>query len=76
MGEVLDLGVLCGFVEKSGAWYAYKGDKIGQGKANAAKFLEDNPQVSQTIEKDIRNHMLSSSLPLPSASEEAELEDA
>ena len=76
MGEVLDLGVLCGFVEKSGAWYAYKGDKIGQGKANAAKFLEDNPQVAQTIERDIRNHMLSSSLPLPSASEEAELEDA
>ncbi|HVL00981.1 MAG TPA: recombinase RecA [Dongiaceae bacterium] len=76
MGEVLDLGVLCGMVEKSGAWYAYKGDKIGQGKANAAKFLEDNQAIAQTIEKDIRNHMLSANLPLPSTSEEAELEDA
>jgi recombination protein RecA len=78
MGEVLDLGVLCGLVEKSGAWYAYKGDKIGQGKANAAKFLEDNPAVAQEIEREIRNQMLNSSthLPLPSASEEDVLEDA
>ena len=78
MGEVLDLGVLCGLVEKSGAWYAYKGDKIGQGKANAAKFLEDNPTLAQEIEREIRNQMLNSSvhLPLPSASEEDVLEDA
>lgn len=76
MGEVLDLGVLCGLVEKSGAWYAYKGDKIGQGKANAAKFLEDNAPIAQEIERDIRNQMLSSGVYLPSASEEDVLEDA
>jgi recombination protein RecA len=42
-GEIIDLGVLTA-VEKSGAWYAYQGNKIGQGKANAAKFLADNPE--------------------------------
>jgi len=76
MGEVLDLGVLCGLVEKSGAWYAYKGDKIGQGKANAAKFLEDNAPIAQEIEREIRNQMLTSGAHLPSASEEDVLEDA
>jgi len=76
MGEVLDLGVLCGLVEKSGAWYAYKGDKIGQGKANAAKFLEDNAPIAQEIEREIRNQMLTSGAHLPSASEEEVLEDA
>ncbi|MAR91091.1 MAG: recombinase RecA [Pseudomonadales bacterium] len=58
MGEVLDLGVACGLVDKSGAWYAYQGDKIGQGKANAAKFLEDNPDVAEAIEQEIRSQML------------------
>jgi recombination protein RecA len=43
MGEVIDWGVKLNLVDKSGAWYAYKGDKIGQGKANAARFLEENP---------------------------------
>ena len=43
MGEVLDWGVKLNLVDKSGAWYAYKGDKIGQGKANAAKFPDENP---------------------------------
>lgn len=76
MGEVLDLGVLCGLVDKSGAWYAYKGDKIGQGKANAAKFLEDNAAVADEIEREIRNQMLSSTVHMPSASEEEVLEDA
>ena len=76
MGEVLDLGVLCGLVDKSGAWYAYKGDKIGQGKANAAKFLEDNAAVADEIEREIRNQMLNSAVHLPSASEEEVLEDA
>ncbi|MHA7881048.1 MAG: recombinase RecA [Saccharospirillum sp.] len=54
MGEVIDLGVKQGFVEKAGAWYSYQGDKIGQGKANAAKFLEDNPAMAQEIEAKIR----------------------
>ena len=58
MGEVVDLGVKQGLVDKSGAWYAYKGDKIGQGKANAAKFLTDNPEIAKEIEDQIRAQLL------------------
>lgn len=58
MGEVIDLGVKCGLVDKAGAWYAYQGDKIGQGKANAAKYLTDNPAIAEEIEKEIRAQLL------------------
>lgn len=63
MGEVIDLGVKEGLVDKSGAWYAYNGDKIGQGKANAAKFLEENPEIANAIETEIRNRLLASTVP-------------
>ena len=76
LGEIIDMGVQLGLVDKSGAWYAYKGDKIGQGKANAAKFLEDNPQIAEEIEREIRNQMLNSVVPAAAASEEDVLEDA
>ena len=76
MGEVIDLGVKLNLIEKSGAWYSYKGDKIGQGKANAAKFLEENPQISEIIETDIRTELLSASLPNVAEKPEAvEIED-
>ncbi len=58
MGEVVDLGVQQGLVEKSGAWYAYQGNKIGQGKANACKYLEDNPQIAQELEALLRERLL------------------
>ena len=58
MGEVIDLGVKLGLVDKAGAWYSYKGDKIGQGKANAAKFLEENRAMADEIETTIRKHYL------------------
>ncbi|WEK29926.1 MAG: recombinase RecA [Candidatus Pseudomonas phytovorans] len=57
-GEIIDLGVSQGLVEKSGAWYAYKGNKIGQGKANAAKYLAENPAIGEEIEKQIREKLL------------------
>ncbi len=57
-GEVIDLGVQLGLLEKSGAWYSYQGNKIGQGKANSAKYLEDNPEVARTIEGLIREKLL------------------
>lgn len=57
-GEVIDLGVQQGILEKSGAWYSYQGNKIGQGKANAAKYLEDNPETGKAIEKLIREQLL------------------
>ncbi|WP_313202333.1 recombinase RecA [Pseudomonas sp.] len=57
-GEIIDLGVSQGLVEKSGAWYAYQGNKIGQGKANAAKYLQENPAIAAEIEKQIREKLL------------------
>ncbi|MDX9874140.1 MAG: recombinase RecA [Spongiibacteraceae bacterium] len=72
MGEVIDLGVKLGLIDKSGAWYAYQGDKIGQGKANAARFLEDNPAIAQEIEAEIRRQLLGSQQP---ASADEELVD-
>ena len=58
MGEVIDWGVKLNLVDKSGAWYAYKGDKIGQGKANASKFLEENPAIAMEIENQIRHQTM------------------
>ena len=54
-GELVDLGVKAGVVEKAGAWYAYKGEKIGQGRENAKIFLEQNPTAAEEIEKTIRD---------------------
>ncbi|MBL0143886.1 MAG: recombinase RecA [Betaproteobacteria bacterium] len=53
-GEIIELGVQHRIVDKSGAWYAYKGEKIGQGKDNTREFLRDNPQMSDEIETRIR----------------------
>ncbi|MGJ8515148.1 recombinase RecA [Carnimonas bestiolae] len=57
-GEVVDLGVQCNLVDKAGAWYSYKGQKIGQGKANAAQFLSENPDMMDEIESQIRAQLL------------------
>jgi recombination protein RecA len=54
MGELVDLGAKAEIIEKSGAWYAYKGEKIGQGKENAKEYLKNNPSVSAEIEMAIR----------------------
>ncbi|MFN5701893.1 MAG: recombinase RecA [Betaproteobacteria bacterium] len=56
-GEIIDMGVLAQVVDKSGAWYAYKGEKIGQGKDNAREFLRENPDVAVEIENRIREFM-------------------
>jgi recombination protein RecA len=58
MGEIIDISVNDGYVEKSGAWYSYQGDKIGQGKANAIKYLQDNPHVAGELEAKIRGAYL------------------
>ena len=65
-GEIIDLGVQLGLLEKSGAWYSYQGSKIGQGKANSAKYLEDNPDVARTVEQLIRDKLLVASAPAKS----------
>ena len=76
MGEVVDLGVKQGLVDKSGAWYAYKGNKIGQGKANAAKYLTDNPEIAKEIEDQIRAELLNLGAPAPAVASEEQLESA
>jgi len=53
-GELVDLGVKHGLVDKSGAWYAYKGNKIGQGKANVGVFMTENQEIAAEIEEQIR----------------------
>src|SRR5210317_1164912 len=58
LGEVIDLGVQHDLVEKAGAWYAYKGEKIGQGKKNAMSFLDENPAAAQEIELALREKLL------------------
>lgn len=57
-GELIDLGVAQKLIDKAGAWYAYKGSKIGQGKANAMKYLQENPSVALEIETELRNRLL------------------
>jgi len=54
IGEIVDLGVKCGVVEKSGSWYSYKDERIGQGRENAKTFLKQNPAIAQDIEERIR----------------------
>ena len=58
-GEVIDLGVKLNLVDKSGAWYSYKGDRIGQGKSNSCRYLLENPETMREIETAIRQELLS-----------------
>ena len=59
-GELIDLGVNENIVNKSGAWYSYRGDRLGQGKENAREFLQSNPEVAATIEAEVRARLLPS----------------
>ncbi len=72
--EIIDLGVKLGLVDKAGAWYAYKGDKIGQGKANACTYLLENPEVQAEIEAQIRAELLTVADPKAVVAAEAEVE--
>jgi recombination protein RecA len=56
-GGLIDMGVEQGFVRKSGAWYTYEGDQLGQGKENARNFLRDNPDLADEIEKKIKEKL-------------------
>jgi recombination protein RecA len=76
-GEVLELGVAHGVLEKSGAWYIYKGDRLGQGKDNSRDFLKENPELAREIEIKIREKAgVAMPLPVvPAANEEAAEEE-
>jgi recombination protein RecA len=56
-GGLIDIGVEQGFVKKSGAWYTYEGDQLGQGKENVRNFLKDNPDLADEIEKKIKEKL-------------------
>jgi recombination protein RecA len=56
-GEIIDMGVAARVLDKSGAWYAYNGEKIGQGKDNAREFLKENPDLAAEIENKVRESM-------------------
>ncbi len=58
VGEVIDMGVQHGFVEKSGSWYSYNGERIGQGKENARTFLTQHPEIAQDVEAKLRAKLL------------------
>jgi recombination protein RecA len=55
---LIELGVAHGFVDKSGAWYSYQGDRIGQGKENVRQFLKDNPEMAAKIEQQVRSQLM------------------
>jgi recombination protein RecA len=71
-GELIDLGVKHKLVEKAGAWYSYNGDKIGQGKANACKYLRENPEAAATIDAKLREMLLNPSLEAPVSADVAQ----
>ncbi|MEZ5492173.1 MAG: recombinase RecA [Gammaproteobacteria bacterium] len=58
LGEVIDLGVKIGLLDKSGAWYSYNGEKIGQGKKNVGQYLEENPELADELQRKIRAELL------------------
>ncbi len=75
-GEIIELGVANGFIDKSGAWYSYNGEKIGQGKENVRLWLKEHPDKAQEIEKNIRAKLMVSGVPMPATeSDEALVEE-
>lgn len=76
LGEIVDYGVKLGFIDKAGAWYSYQGNKIGQGKNNAMKFLTENQAIAQELEAKVRAELLASqSLSLKASPEEVSEDD-
>jgi recombination protein RecA len=73
-GEIIELGVTAGLIDKSGAWYSYKGDRIGQGKENVRQYLREHRAMAQEIEAAIRAKLLVVGPPSPRLEEELEEE--
>jgi len=68
-GELIELGVKHGFVDKAGAWYSYQGDRIGQGKDKVRQFLKENPDIANAIDKQVRDELMPSKKPEVAAEE-------
>ena len=75
-GEIITLGVQEGIIDKSGAWYSYNGDRIGQGKDNVRTYLKDHPTTASEIESQIRTKLLSPKSPAAKSLVENELEES
>lgn len=73
-GEIIDLGVRAEIIEKSGSWFAYQGERIGQGRENVKKFLRDNPEIANKIEAELRNNAKLASATAFASSEESAVE--
>jgi recombination protein RecA len=73
--ELIELGVENGFVDKTGAWYSYKGERMGQGKDNVRQFLKDNPKIAQEIEASIRAVAITSNAAVAAAAAAGAAED-
>ena len=58
MGELIDIGADLNIIEKSGSWYSFLGEKIGQGKSNAVEFLESNPKITSKVESEISKYSI------------------
>jgi recombination protein RecA len=75
-GEIIDLGVQHGFVDKAGSWYSYGDDRIGQGKENAREFLKQHPETANEIEQKIRAKLLPPKVPVEIKDEKAVAKEA
>jgi len=73
-GEIIELGVKEGLVDKSGSWYSYKGDRIGQGKDNVRQYLIDNPDISDEVESAIRAKLMPTAAQIDAAEAKAQAE--
>lgn len=73
-GELIDLGVQNGLIDKAGAWYSYNGDRIGQGKENVRKYMIENPEMANEIDQKLRELLLPKNLPAPTEDEPEEAE--
>ncbi|MBI0037243.1 MULTISPECIES: recombinase RecA [Gilliamella] len=74
-GELIDLGVKHKLVDKAGAWYSYNGEKVGQGKANSIKFLQEHPEIATELETKLRDLLLNSPAVFSAEDEESTIED-
>jgi len=74
-GEIIDLGVKAGLIDKSGAWYSYDGNRIGQGKDNVRNHLKENPALMQELEQKVRAHYLTKPEDVPEATADADHTD-
>lgn len=74
-GTILDLGSSMDIIEKSGTWYSYKGERLGQGKENVKLFLKERPEIADEIEKIIRDTLAAEPEKFEEVSEEVQLHD-